>query len=573
MLFKRGFYSQHIDYSHLMKLFLFSAFGVSTIFFIPSAIADSPINPADQEMIQQQQKFLLKEAKEQRESLQRSVNLEKAPIVDLEEDIEDCFEIETITFQGATQLSASAQRNLTKSYLNQCLTLNKIHRLINEVSNFYIGKGFITTQAFLTQQDVSDKALMISVQEGKIEKILLEDKTPFVLSVAFPGLTGQVLNLRDIEQGLEQLNRLTSQRVSIDIVPSAQPGYSVIELTYDPRRYPTTLSVSFDNSGQKSTGVAQMSVNMTSDNLFGMAEQWHFSAGRNADFRNNHQSRQFSGQISQPYGFWTFGYQYAWNDYFYDIPLYFNTWRYQGKSQSHRASVNRVLYRDGKSKLTFTASLNRRKTQTYLEDEKLGISSPTLTSATVGLNFSTSLNGGYWTFNPTFHQGLSLFGATEDDDAFPDAPKSRFRKLSVSGSFYKPLSESTYYFGSIYGQWTHQNLYSAERISVGGEYSVRGFKEQSLTGNRGLYWRNEVNWQIKTLPYLGDLSLSGALDSGWVQSQQDQIEGGNLIGSALTLSLAGKWINQSFSFGVPLRHPNSFEPDKWVSYYQISALF
>lgn len=35
-------------------------------------------------------------------------------------------------------------------------------------------------------------------------------------------------------------------------------------------------------------------------------------------------------------------------------------------------------------------------------------------------------------------------------------------------------------------------LYANERLSLGGQYSVRGFKEQYLTGNRGGYWRNEL---------------------------------------------------------------------------------
>ncbi|MEX0631467.1 ShlB/FhaC/HecB family hemolysin secretion/activation protein [Serratia ureilytica] len=64
-------------------------------------------------------------------------------------------------------------------------------------------------------------------------------------------------------------------------------------------------------------------------------------------------------------------------------------------------------------------------------------------------------------------------------------------------------SPSLYYLTSAYGQTSADNLYAGERISIGGQYSVRGFKEQYLTGNRGAYWRNELNWQWQTLPGLG----------------------------------------------------------------------
>ncbi|WP_236044173.1 POTRA domain-containing protein [Klebsiella grimontii] len=37
--------------------------------------------------------------------------------------------------------------------------------------------------------------------------------------MAFPRAEGRVLNLRDAEQGLEQLNRLNSRPLTVDILP------------------------------------------------------------------------------------------------------------------------------------------------------------------------------------------------------------------------------------------------------------------------------------------------------------------------------------------------------------------
>ncbi|WP_350307981.1 POTRA domain-containing protein, partial [Photorhabdus viridis] len=71
----------------------------------------------------------------------------------------------------------------------------------------------------LRAQDLSSGTLMITVNEGKIESISLDDETPRSLKMAFPGMIGKTLNLRDIEQGMERLNRLPSQQVAIDIQP------------------------------------------------------------------------------------------------------------------------------------------------------------------------------------------------------------------------------------------------------------------------------------------------------------------------------------------------------------------
>ncbi|MDV0916573.1 POTRA domain-containing protein, partial [Enterobacter asburiae] len=76
--------------------------------------------------------------------------------------------------------------------------------------------GYITSRAFLTEQDLSGGQLNIVVLEGRLEAIRLEGETPRMLKMAFPGRVGGILNLRDIEQGMEQINRLRSEPVQIE---------------------------------------------------------------------------------------------------------------------------------------------------------------------------------------------------------------------------------------------------------------------------------------------------------------------------------------------------------------------
>lgn len=70
------------------------------------------------------------------------------------------------------------------------------------------------------------------------------------LNMLFPGLEGKILNLRDIEQGMEQINRTRTTPVQIEILPGTQQGWSVVHLTATPE-FPLSASVSFDNGGQK----------------------------------------------------------------------------------------------------------------------------------------------------------------------------------------------------------------------------------------------------------------------------------------------------------------------------------
>ncbi|CAI1122071.1 Hemolysin transporter protein shlB precursor [Serratia proteamaculans] len=533
--------------------------------------AAEPSSPADRDSINQQQKMLLEQAQQQREALQNNVALPALPLPVASAVEENCHNVQRIVFQEAEHLSWSVKDKLAKPYQGRCLTLNHINRLVRETTNAYLQRGYITSQAFLQDQDIAGGTLIISASEGRVESISLAGENTLALSMVFPGLVGDVLNLRNIEQGMEQLNRLPSQQVSIDIQPGTHSGYSNVILRRGSTRLPVALSFGADNSGQKSTGTGQMNAGITLDSPLRLAEQWSFSAARNSDFSHSHRSRSLNGGVTLPYGYWLFSYQYAWNDFFQNVPFNGDAYRYKGNSQTQRLGANRTLLRDGTRKFSVDIGLTRRRTENQLAGERLAISSPTLSVFSLGGNYSAVAGRGYLTLNPTVSHGLPMLGATPDNPQYGDAPRSEFRKLSLSGSYFYPLTSSLYYLTSAYGQTTADNLYSSERISVGGQYSVRGFKEQYLTGNRGAYWRNELNWQWMTLPGLGELSLTSALDTGWVQGRTGKIDGGNVTGAAVGVSMNGRWFNQSATLGRPLTHPDSFTPDHWVAYWQATV--
>ncbi len=539
--------------------------------FCSSAWCAEITSPADRDSITQQQKTLLEQAQQQREALQNNVELPALPLPVPAAAGAVCQPVRQIVFEGAEHLSWSVKESLARPYQGSCLTLEHINRLVRETTNAYLQRGYVTSQAWLQEQDISRGVLVVSVSEGRIESITQSGEQTPALKMAFPGLVGDVLNLRDIEQGMEQLNRLASQQVTIDIQPGEQPGFSKVVLLRGATHAPVSFSFGADNSGQKSTGTGQMNAGVVLDNPLRLADQWSLSAARNNDFSPHHRSRSLNGSVTLPYGYWLFSYQYAWNDFFQQVPFNGAAYRYQGNNQTQRLGANRTLLRDGKRKLAVDIGLARRTTENKLAGERLGVSSPTLSIASLGLNYSAVAGGGYMTLNPTVSRGLRMLGATADEPERDGAPRSEFRKLSLSASYFYPLTPSLYYLTSAYGQTSADNLYSGERLSVGGQYSVRGFKEQYLTGNRGAYWRNELNKQLGTVPVIGDVSLTAALDGGWLRSETHRVDGGSIAGAALGLTMNNRMFNQSFTVGKPLAHPSSLKPDIWVAYWQATV--
>nr|WP_309598691.1 ShlB/FhaC/HecB family hemolysin secretion/activation protein [Yersinia intermedia] len=529
-------------------------------------------SPAERNIIQLEQQQLLERSQQQRDELQIiTPKLMMPPSPSLSQP-QPCFVISRIAYLDSTLLSSAVQQHLNSPYIGQCLSLIKINKLLADISNYYIERGYITSRAFLTEQDLAEGVLNIRILEGKLEDIQFNHHNASMLMMAFPHLKGEMLNLRDIEQGMEQINRLRTRQVQIEILPGSKPGYSIVNLTSQPK-FPLTFALGNDNSGQKSTGVSQLNASVNADNLLGFADQWFVAGSHSSEFSNSHNARSLQAGVSVPFGYWNIDYSYAWSDYLNVIPDRNYSWRSTGDSRIHRGTLSRVVFRNANMKTALSFGITHRVSQNYLDAVRLQSSSRNLSSGIIGISHSQKLFGGLATFNPTFSRGTPWFGAENDDLKNGDVPQAEFNKWALSASYYHPLNDSVSYLTSLYGQHSNDRLYGSEQLTLGGESSVRGFKEQYLSGNNGGYWRNEVSWQALQLPLLGNLSLIAALDGGWLKhDKQDKHAEGTLWGSAIGITSNGRYFSSQFTVGKPLCYPGWLKPDNTTFYYRIGIV-
>jgi hemolysin activation/secretion protein len=534
--------------------------------FIGSVLSFSlhaaPLSPADRDAIQQQQQQLLLQNQQQRDELERTIRLpETAPQKPVLAASGPCFRIEKITLSGVTLITAKAQHRLVSPWEGRCLDMAKITELTTVISDWYISRGYITSRAFLTEQDLSSGQLNIVVLEGKLAEIRLEGQTPFMLKMAFPGLKDRVLNLRDIEQGMEQINRLRAQPVQIEIIPASQPGYSVVNLTAQPE-FPLSASISLDNSGQKSTGEEQLNGSLTGNNMLGVADKWFVSGGRSSDFATPYDAQNFQAGVSVPFGYGLLDYSYAWSNYRTTIDNVGYPWVSRGDTKTHRLNASWVVYRNGDVKTGLAAGVVQRSSRNWLNDAPLQSSTRNLSSLILGITHTQKMAGGVATFNPTYSHGMPWFNGETDEDKIGDAPRALFSKWSLNASFQRPLTNSLWWLTSAYGQWSPDRLYGAERLTLGGESSVRGFKEQYLSGDNGGYLRNELGYTLFTLPVIGQVSATVAFDGGWLEKdREDRFASGTLWGTSIGLSSSGRWYSSQISVGTPVDYPDWLGPD------------
>ncbi|SLM63257.1 ShlB/FhaC/HecB family hemolysin secretion/activation protein [Dickeya aquatica] len=532
----------------------------------------APLTPAERRESAQHQSDLIGQARRDREALLPLTAVTAAPPAAGTADAGPCFPLHRIHFHHSTLLDAGDRARLSAPYVGQCVQLAQINQLVHDVSNWYIERGYVTSRAFLREQDLSGGELQLEILEGRVEAITVNQATAGLTRAAFAGMEGQVLNLRDIEQGMEQMNRLPSQQVTVEIAPGREAGYSRVNLTRAVRG-PVSGSVTLDNSGQRSTGVWQLSGSLVVDNVLGVADQWFVSPGHSSRFASSHDARSVQAGMTVPWGYWTLGYSYSQSHY---RNIFINRdypWDSAGRSDTHRLSLSRVVYRNARMKTALSATVSRRSSRHTLNGTVLP-SGRQFSSVSLGLGHSQTLWGGLATFNPGYSRGVRWLGGETDAGREAGAPRAAFNKWTLSASYAHPLADGVGYLGSLYGQYAADRLYGVEQLTLGGESSVRGIRSQYTAGNRGLYWRNEMTWQAGQLPGLGAIGVLAALDGGQLYNhRQDTETAASLWGGAVGLTASGGALSHQVTVGWPLAYPAWLEPDRVVVSYRAGVAF
>ena len=480
-----------------------------------------------------------------------------------------CVQVEEVVVEGVTLLPQGAIARAVSAFEDRCVGLADLNLILETVTFLYVDAGYVASRAYLPPQDLSDGTLAIVVVEGVLEDIVMDgDPGRGRIQTAFPGLKGRPVNLRDIEQGLEQLNRLRSINARMELQPGTEPGGSVLRVFTQSVR-PVHFSVDSDNLGVDSTGRYQTRFSIGIDNVLSLNDQWNFSYQRSmerhpwryAPDRSN--SYTHSAALSVPYGYWTYSIDANRNGYKSDIPGTVSAINTSGNSKAVHADVHRVLLRDQVSKTSLSGGLTWKDSKNYILGSLIEVSSRTLTTAGLELTHSHRLLGGWIAASLGRHQGLDIWGAYDDDQAPPDSPKGQFSKWDFRLNFTRPFEFAglvpATYDGSVSGQWSDDRLFGSEQMSLGGYSSVRGVRAAQLFGNRAVMMRNEwsVQWS-RPGDGGGVLERYVGFDCGAVFAQAAfGVEGDTLCGATLGLRNRGGWFDFDVQYAetIATSHP------------------
>ena len=527
------------------------------LFLILTTSCFADVSPTDQQRaIQQQDRTLLEE--QRRLDEQRQQQLRKSQETPKEirvlphqesrviEGPLSTFQINEIHISGNTRFHASIVERFTRNYENKQLTQNDITALLRDLTNLYLEHGYITSRASLPTQNLRSGTLAVHIQEGSITALQFSDsptKNQQKLWSAFSTGVGQVLNVFDLDQGLENLHRIQGIQCTFQLVPDLHViggTQVIIEKKGEPSGIRSRAL--YDNIESISWFPRQFI--LSKDDLFQLNDTWQTSLSQ-VTGKKDAQQKSLSVNGSLPLGHNTLS--LALSDIQYSSVIAGETLNFlsSGQTQSVVFQWDKIFYRDQRTKLLLHTELALKDTVSYIDTVKSEVGSRKLRILGIGL----SADLGAFTFSTTYFKGLKGLDAKKDpSDIQAGEPRAQFEKWVADTSVFYPLSNGSLpmsYRLTGHGQWSGHTLYGSERASVGDEYTVRGFRGEAQDGDRGGYIRQDVSVGL-----LGVQWLAG-VDVGRVSFADDDRDI-TLVGSALGVSGVIGTANWDLTLGIPI---------------------
>lgn len=486
-------------------------------------------------------------------------------------------------FQWALN-KAIAQLNLN---LPHCFGQQGLSILMKQVQNNVIERGYITTRVVASEQDLTQGIFSLTVIPGQVRHTIIADASripwfsKLTAKTALAFKQGDFVNIRDIEQSLENLKRVPTADANIEILPAdnnAQIGESDIKITYQ-QRFPFRLSLNLDDSGSKSTGKWQGSATLSWDNLFSANDLFYttftHSIKRHTDDDGRRATRNYGFYYSVPLGYWTFSASLYKTNYHQEVFAAFNNnYLYSGQSETTNLNLAYRLYRDAVRKTTISGGFWSRHSKNYIDEAEIDVQRRRMAGWQINFSHIEYIKAATLKLSAGFKWGTGVRRAMSAPEETNGKGTSRPKILTASLEFNYPfhIGKQAWIFNTDWSaQWNKTPLIQQDRLSIGGRYTVRGFDgELTLSGERGWLWRNELSWNVANKGHW----LYLALDGGRVMGRDAQMRlGHHLMGTAL--GLRGGWTHFYYDMfiGRPLSKPSGFKTSHTVTGFNIGLTF
>jgi hemolysin activation/secretion protein len=474
------------------------------------------------------------------------------------QDVNAKYRVDRFEVTGSTQFTPAEFAAVTAPFTGRELTFAEVLQARAAITKLYTDKGYITTGAVIAPQPVENGVMAIQILEGRLEDVKITGNRRLNRNYIRDRITqgaGTPLNVPRLLENL-QLLRLDPRinNVSADLQAGIRPGTNLLQVDISEA---DTFSSSFtlDNGRSPSVGSFRRRAQLTEANLLGRGDT--LSIGYANTEGSDGIDISYTLPINAKDG--TVWFSYSGNSSNV-IEKPFTALDIQAKSRSYELGFRQPLLKSPTKELAMGLVFSRQESQTELGIDNIGPFplSPgadeegrTKVSALRFFQEYTQRSEKHvFALRSQFSLGLDFLNSSVNDDA----PDSKFFSWRGQGQWLRQLAPDSLFLVKGDVQIAGDSLVPLEQFGLGGQLSVRGYRQDALLSDAGALLSAEFRLPILRAKKLGGvLQLTPFLDIGTAWN----VDGNNpstntLIGTGLGLL----WKQSNFSvrvdWGIPL---------------------
>jgi hemolysin activation/secretion protein len=470
---------------------------------------------------------------------------------------------------GSTVFSREELAAVTQEFTGKPITFAELLRVSDAVTKLYTDKGYISSGAFIpANQTFKARGSIVQIQviEGTVETIEvrgLKRLNPNYVRSRIAVATGQPLNVNKLLQALQllQLDPLI-QNISAELAAGSRPGTSVIDVRVAEAKT-FNLQVSLNNNRVPSIGSFQRQIQLTQANLLGLGD------GLSIGYANTDGSNDIDVSYTLPVnpynGTVQFQYNYTTSNV---IEEPFDFLGIEGRSQDFALTFRQPIIQTPTTEFAVGITANRRESDIgYLEpliNQRIPFPSPGSVDGETRLSVLRFFQD--WTQRNSrqviaarsqFNFGIDAFNATKSGAP----PDSRFVSWRGQAQWVRLLAPDTLFLLRADAQLADRALVPLEQFGLGGQQTVRGYRQDLLLTDNGFFASAELRYPILRAPQLGGgvLQITPFVDFGTTYNSSNRADPdpNSLASVGLGLLWQSNRINARFDWGIPLIDVNS----------------
>lgn len=463
--------------------------------------------------------------------------------------------VERFEVRGSTVFSPEYFAELTKDYINRPISFRELLQVRSLINEEYKKRDYITSGAFIPPQEMIDGIAIVQVIEGEVEEINITGTrrlNPEYIRSRLRQFIQKPLNIRNLQEGLYLLQRdPLIANLSAELSAGTRTGQNILDAIVQEAKTFNYL-ILLNNNRSPVVGSFRRGIGATEANLLGWGDR--ISLFYNNSDGSNSVDLSYSIPYSPSNGI--FRYNYG-NNSSRIIDPDFAVFQIESDSEYHELNLRQPLHQ------TLAEELAIGFTYSYQSSQgRIGLFDLPLSSRGADINGSTRAStlrffqewtkrSSYEVFSARsqFSLGTNWFNSTRNE-TFPD---STFFAWRGQAQWIKRIDPDILFIlrGDI--QLSDRPLLALEQFSIGGQESVRGYRQDLIVADNGFFASAEARIPILQVSD-GVLQIAPFIDFG-VGWNNDNIE---IDPNALTSVGVGlRWqqgndLTIRFDWGIPL---------------------